>query len=102
MPPVPYELPIVGAAYCTKVGQFPAAAAAALLILKANASVQGGGGQQAEALGVCMPPQPGTVSALGAQAPGPAVRAAVPSSSASCAAPQEPRLGTVALAPVMS
>ena len=68
----------------------------------ARASVPGGAPQQSAAPGVCMPPQPGTVSALGAHAPGPAVRAAVPMSCASCAAPQEPRLGTVAPAPPMS
>ena len=71
-------------------------------MVKVSASVHGGAPQQSAAPGVCMPPQPGTVSALGAHAPGPAVRAAVPISSASCAAPQEPRLGTAAPAPPMS
>ncbi len=69
---------------------------------KASDSDHGGAPQQSAAPGVCMPPQPGTVSALGAHAPGPVVRAAVPTSRASCAAPQEPRLGTDAPAPPMS
>ena len=83
------------------VGQYDSCGAVRL-IDKDIDSVHGAAPQQVETLNVHSPPQPGTVSALGANAPGPAVRAAEPTSKPSMELPQEPPFGTVAPLPSMS